>query len=141
MPRPPRPSELARKRAKKRADEAARRYAKAKYGYCVTCGAAGEGVVLQWAHLLPGGVENTRYHKKNFAQQCAGCNLLHEHQPQRYTLWFLNRYGVDEYADLCAIHDVGRSGGSKMRTEDFLRIALDLEVRAGRLENGEREEG
>jgi len=141
MPRPPRPSELARRRAKNRADDAARQYARAKYGYCVTCGATGEGVVLQWAHLLPGGVEVTRYDKKNFAQQCSGCNMLHEHQPQRYTLWFLHHYGLDAYEELCAKHNVGMSGGNKMRTEDFIRIALDLEVRARRLNDGEREDG
>jgi hypothetical protein len=96
-----RPKPSARKLAKRYADEWARAYAHKMFKACVTCGKTSN---LQWAHLLTGGAESTRWDIDNFAIQCGGCNLRHEHDFTIYLDWFMKERGQIRYDSLVAKH-------------------------------------
>lgn len=64
---------------------------------CVTCGKT-EG--LTNGHLITRAKYSVRWSEVNSNCQCRGCNMLHEYQPERYTNWFLNKYGLKKYQSL-----------------------------------------
>lgn len=66
--------------------------------YCVTCGKTER---LQLGHLITRARYGVRWDLMNCHIQCAGCNYRHEFQPEIYTRWFIQKYGEDEYLDLC----------------------------------------
>jgi 5-methylcytosine-specific restriction endonuclease McrA len=66
--------------------------------YCVTCGKTSN---LQLGHLITRSRYGTRWDLMNCHIQCSGCNYRHEFQPEIYTRYFLNRYGEQEYNNLC----------------------------------------
>jgi hypothetical protein len=51
-------------------------------------------------HLISRTRESVRWDLYNIHEQCGGHNMLHEYQPERFTSWFLGKFGVDQYARL-----------------------------------------
>lgn len=64
---------------------------------CQVCGKIDN---LTCGHLFTRGHMSTRWDVLNCNCQCIGCNMLHEYDPSRYTLWFINTFGLPEYRDL-----------------------------------------
>lgn len=61
----------------------------------------GHSSTLQAGHLVTRGKMSVRWDLYNVNCQCSGDNLLHEHFPHKYTQWFLDKFGVDQYTRLC----------------------------------------
>jgi hypothetical protein len=32
--------------------------------------------------------------------QCAGCNMRHEHDPAKFHIWFIKKYGAEKFESL-----------------------------------------
>lgn len=71
--------------------------------FCV-CSAPrnGHSDVMQAGHLVTRGKESVKWDLRNVNVQCASCNLLHEHRPERYTAWFLLNFESEGYVKLVA---------------------------------------
>ena len=69
---------------------------------CVLCGSTTN---VQCGHLIRRGKKSVRFDETNCNAQCSRCNYLHNQYPEKYTRWWLNRYGQEAY-DLL----VNRSG-------------------------------
>lgn len=82
----------------------------------------GHSVVLQPGHLITRGKMGTRFSLVNTNCQCSSCNLLHEFQPERYTSWFIDRFGVGEYA---ALVDASESV-TKLSIDDLMELRTQL---------------
>lgn len=66
---------------------------------CVCCGAIDK---LTDGHLITRTCAIIRFDLTNNNCQCAPCNFLHEFRPERYTNWWINKYGKDAYDELVA---------------------------------------
>ncbi len=110
-----------RKQLERKLDDLCRQYTKTIYKSCVTCGAT-DG--LQWAHLFTARFRSTRWDVANFAAQCPGCNLKHEHDPYPYIKWFTSKYGQLALDNLHIRHV---SGGKKtiQDLEELVRFYID----------------
>ena len=86
---------------KKKLDNLCREYNKLKYDKCVTCGSVED---LQWGHLLTSRSLSTRWDEKNYARQCSGCNLRHEHKPEYFIQWYLRTNGLFSWDNLVRRH-------------------------------------
>jgi hypothetical protein len=64
---------------------------------CVCCGTTKNPTA---GHLITAGKKSTKFSELNTHCQCAKCNFLHEHFPERYTQWFIRHYGVEVYDQL-----------------------------------------
>jgi len=64
---------------------------------CVTCNSYDR---LGCGHLFSRIAYSTRWELLNCACQCFICNYRHELDAYRYTKWFLDKYGQDEYDKL-----------------------------------------
>jgi hypothetical protein len=113
----------ARKLAKRYADDWCRAYAHKMFDNCVTCG-AGKEKVLQWGHLLTGECESTRWDIDNFAIQCSGCNMRHEHDFTIYLDWFMRERGPVRYEALVARHHKP----AHFKTADLIEIGNAFKI-------------
>lgn len=64
---------------------------------CVVCGSKERP---QCGHLIKRGKHNTRFDEKNCNCQCSSCNWFHNEYPEAYTMFFLDKYGIEEYRKL-----------------------------------------
>lgn len=83
---------------------------------CVTCNKTTD---LTCSHLITRGCMSLRFNLMNCNAQCKGCNLLHEYRPERYTQWWINKYGLEEYEAL-----VTKSKQIKRFTEEELEALI-----------------
>lgn len=60
----------------------------------------GHSHVLQNGHLISRGKKSVRWDLWNTHLQCSSCNLLHEHQPEIFTKWFIIEFGSKRWLDL-----------------------------------------
>ncbi len=51
-------------------------------------------------HLISRGKESVKWDLWNVHEQCNGCNARHEHYPEIYTHWFIQKFGGDKYMAL-----------------------------------------
>lgn len=106
----------------KRADKAFSEYIRERDGYqCFTCGLVGaeKDGVMQCGHLFTRVSHSTRWDELNSHCQCRGCNMLHEHDPHRYTSRFIEKYGLMKYEELYAKH---KQTGTKFSNADLLLL-------------------
>ena len=68
---------------------------------CVLCGSKKQ---LGCGHLLTRGAYATRWDLVNCNCQCWAHNYYHERHPEKYTQWFLWRYGMNQYDHLIKKH-------------------------------------
>lgn len=59
-------------------------------------------------HLISRTRESVRWDLYNVHEQCGGHNILHEYQPEKFTSWFLEMFGVEQYSRL--VHDADQVG-------------------------------
>lgn len=64
---------------------------------CVICGSTAE---LQAGHLFTRSYGRVKYDLMNVHCQCRSHNFLHEHKPDIFTKWFLDKFGKEAYDDL-----------------------------------------
>jgi uncharacterized protein YjiS (DUF1127 family) len=64
---------------------------------CVICGA---NTQLQAGHLFTRSYGRVKYDLLNVHCQCRSHNFLHEHKPDIFTKWFLDKFGKQAYDDL-----------------------------------------
>lgn len=64
---------------------------------CVQCGKVEQ---LTCGHLLTRAKYSVRWNEGNAFGQCAGENMKHEFQPEHYTLWYINKFGLQSYEQL-----------------------------------------
>lgn len=107
-----------RKRLIKRLDDLTREIVLVRDQRCVTCGKIEN---LQCGHLITRAKYGVRWDLKNCNVQCQGCNFRHEYNPEIYTRWFLNKYGLEEYQSLCQ-----RSENGKYSIDDLEEILFQL---------------
>ena len=55
---------------------------------------------MQAGHLVTRAKKSVRWDLWNVSVQCSGCNMLHEYQPERYTRWFIEKFGSKTWLDL-----------------------------------------
>ena len=67
---------------------------------CVCCGSREN---LTDGHLITRACKIIRWDLTNNNCQCRGCNYLHEFRHERYTKWWIDRYGKDAYDELVAL--------------------------------------
>ena len=94
-----------RKRLMLRAVQAFNSYIRQRDPACVTCGSREKPTA---GHILSAWAESTRFDEMNTFRQCAGCNFAHEHHPERYINWFIGKYGIEKWDELCARHWKGK---------------------------------
>lgn len=61
---------------------------------------SGHSNVPQSGHLFTRSKKSVRWDLYNCNKQCSSCNLIHEFNSHRYTLWFIHRWGLCKYEDL-----------------------------------------
>lgn len=66
---------------------------------CVTCNATSG---LTCSHLISRVSMPVRFNLQNCNAQCKSCNYLHEYRPERYTQWWINKYGLEAYENIVA---------------------------------------
>lgn len=84
---------------------------------CVICGTKKN---LTNGHLITRSKKSVFFDPKNSNCQCTSCNYKHEFNPEIYTAWFLNKYGLEEYNSLCQ-----KSESIKKWTEDELLTLIN----------------
>jgi 5-methylcytosine-specific restriction endonuclease McrA len=78
-------------------------YIRNRDGYrCVLCGRTKEIVPIDAGHLLSRVSHSVRWDEQNVFAQCRDCNLTHEYHAENFTMWFLNKFGKDQYERLYA---------------------------------------
>ena len=97
----------------KKAASAWSRYIRYRDGQCVTCGSKTQ---LQCGHLITRSKKSIFFDPENCNVQCAKCNIKHEYNPEIYTAWFINRFGLSRYNDL-----ILRGNQTKKWTDEELR--------------------
>lgn len=105
-------------------DRTAREIVFLRDDYCV-CPAPDKGhsTIMQPGHLITRGKESVKWSLWNLNKQCSSCNLLHEFYPERYTAWFLTKFGAEEYARL-----VEESRGvTKLSIDDLYELRNQLQ--------------
>ena len=98
---------MIRSTAIKYADKWFSLYIREKGGYqCFTCGAKMEhgDHVMQCGHLFSRVAFSTRWDEDNAECQCSGCNMYHEHNPHRFVLNYIQKYGQDKYERVFVKH-------------------------------------
>lgn len=105
-----------RQLAVKRADDAFSLYIRQRDGNMSVTGGRG---VMTCSHLFSRSNYSTRWDEMNAFCQTAGENMRHEYDPSVLTLYFINRYGVEEYEKLARkFHSV-----CKMKTFEIEEVA------------------
>lgn len=82
---------------KRRADKLMSQYIIGRDKKCVICGSTKN---LNNGHLISRRCNSVRWDDVNCNCQCYPCNFLHTHRPERYTQWFVKRYGLSAYDNL-----------------------------------------
>lgn len=93
----PKIQKLSRKKLVKELDKWFSLYIRKRDKYCVLCGTTEN---LTCGHLFSRVAYSTRWDETNAFGQCAGCNMRHEHDPARFHIWFINKYGKDKFESL-----------------------------------------
>lgn len=73
--------------------------------YCVVCGSREK---LTCGHLFSRTNYSTRWDLGNCFTQCLSCNLRHEYSPAPFTIWYIKKYGMEEYEELNQQHTTAR---------------------------------
>ena len=89
----------------KKLDKEFSRFIRNRDKRCVLCGKTEN---LQCGHLFSRVAHSTRWSEVNCHGQCSGCNVYHEHNPHKFTIWFINKFGVDKYKLLFFQHNQTR---------------------------------
>ena len=89
---------------------------------CVICGSTKN---LTCGHLFSRVAFSTRWERLNVATQCAGCNLRHEYDPHKFTLWFIKLHGLEAYERLAYKH----SHVSKLSDAQLRLILMEIKER------------
>ena len=78
----------------------------ARDGHCV-CPAPenGHSDILQAGHIIPSTKSGVRFDLYNVHCQCMSCNGRHEHYEYYYVNWFLEKFGMIKYIDICGRAD------------------------------------
>lgn len=115
-------SDAYRKQLERKADEMCRNIVLLRDNFCV-CPAPekGHGDKRQCGHLISRGVRSLRWDLRNVAEQCNSCNMLHEHRPERYTQWYIGKFGAGEWMKL--VEDGAKS--VKLSIEDMEAASLE----------------
>jgi hypothetical protein len=121
--RKPRRGKTSRQLLVKALDLLTREIVLLRDGFCV-CPAPtnGHSRVRQAGHLITRGKVAVRWNLYNQSEQCSSCNLLHEHQPERYTKWFIDKFGLETYKSLC--HDSEEV--CKMSVDELMELRTQL---------------
>ena len=119
----------SRKTLVKEADRWFSKYIRLRDGRCVTCGSQQN---LQCGHLFSRKSYSTRWDERNAYAQCAGCNLLHEHDPGPLTSYFLSLYSVEDFNRL---HGAYRSP-RKFTNADLKHLVEVYKTKVKEIENG-----
>ena len=84
-------------------NEAVKQIVLLRDGFCV-CPApsTGHGKKRQPGHLISRGKKSVKFDLRNVHEQCDSCNSMHENYPERYNNWYVNRFGLESYNELCA---------------------------------------
>ena len=96
---------------------------------CVLCGKREN---LQCGHLLTRTAYSTRWDEENCFCQCSGCNMSHEHHPQVFINWYIGKFGIAKWEQLCARHArINKISNYDLQKKIILyRIKLDGSVKA-----------
>ena len=129
IPKKKRAKKTARQIAMARAIKYCSLYIRARDGKCVTCESEDN---LQNGHLITCAKMATRFSKVNCNCQCRSCNNLHEYQPEHYTKWFIDTYGVDEYDKLYRLSNTP----VKITTPELVEIGDNFKREYEELING-----
>lgn len=89
--------EKQRKKLIKKCDELVSLIVRKRDGKCVVCGSTQN---LTCGHLITRNCKIIRWELTNNNCQCRSCNFTHEFRPERYTSWWVNKYGLDAYNEL-----------------------------------------
>lgn len=85
---------------------------------CVVCGSTER---VQCGHLIRRGKHTVRFDETNCNAQCSRCNWKHNHFPEAYTIFFIQKYGFQAYIDL-HVRAEQTPKGFKWRREDLIAI-------------------
>lgn len=88
-----------RKQLIKACDDLVSKIVRKRDGKCVCCGATDR---LTDGHLITRSCAIIRFDLTNNNCQCASCNFTHEFRPERYTEWWIKKYGLEAYKELVA---------------------------------------
>lgn len=97
---------------------------------CFTCGT--RDAVMQCGHLFSRVSFATRWNEKNAECQCAGCNMYHEHNPHRFTIAYIGKYGLDQYELMNILH----SKPFKITTKEIILLGDDFKRKYKEIING-----
>lgn len=97
----------------KKTDKSMSEYVRAKTPFCVICGTRDR---LTNGHLITRNAKSVRFDLENCATQCSSCNYTHEFRPERFTEWYIENFGTEQYLAL-----VQRSKQIKKWTVDELK--------------------
>ena len=100
-------------------------YIRRRDGRCVLCEKV-EG--LTCGHLLTRTAFSTRWDVDNCFGQCAGCNLRHEHKPEYFTQWYINKFSLRKYNELIERHHKIK----KFTSDDLQRMIIYYKAELGR---------
>jgi hypothetical protein len=87
---------------------------------CVLCGSK---IRPQCGHLVKRGKNYVRFDEFNCNCQCANCNQYHNYYPERYTIWFIERYGFAKYKEL--VNEAMKLPTKKTFTKSELKAIID----------------
>ena len=116
-------SDAYRKQLERKADEMCRNIVLLRDGFCV-CPAPekGHSSRMQCGHLVTRANKALRFDLRNVACQCSSCNLLHEFRPERYTNYYIGKFGAGEYMKL--VEDGSKP--VKLSIEDLESLVSEL---------------
>jgi hypothetical protein len=87
-----------RKKIIKKLDTVFSKYIRERDHYkCCVCGVTSATHIIQCGHLFSRVSHSTRWDEKNALAQCAGCNLIHEHDFEPLRQAWLSRHSQKEY--------------------------------------------
>jgi hypothetical protein len=97
-------------------------YIRARDKRCVICGKTDN---LQNGHYLSRKYANTRYDFQNCNCQCAGCNMMHNLNPEPYRDFMVRKYGEREIQ----LIRMAAASGYKMTRQDYQAIGIEIKAR------------
>lgn len=68
-------------------------------GRCVTCGREYSFSELQAGHAIGGRNNSILFDEKLVNAQCRGCNSYGNGKYAEYSVWFINKYGLEEWEE------------------------------------------
>jgi hypothetical protein len=82
----------------------------------------GHSPVLQSGHLISSVKGSIRFDLRNCNTQCASCNMIHEHYPERYIVAFQRLFGQEAFEKLY----MDGESSSKLSTEQLQILCNEL---------------